>query len=156
LSIALFSVHQGGKGYSHRCAETSVSLSRAVSIGMKRTLTLCSILLGLLSSCATSGEVKTESGSEFNPLLSIVQFYRGPLNHLAAVKQGECPMNPSCSEYSVQCLQKHGFFMGWMMTCDRLMRCGRDELRLSPQIVINGKPKCHDPVENNDFWWHER
>ncbi|MBL7211594.1 MAG: membrane protein insertion efficiency factor YidD [Desulfobacteraceae bacterium] len=54
------------------------------------------------------------------------------MNHLSAVKQGECPMSPSCSNHSIRCFQKHGFLIGWMMTCDRLMRCGRDELRLSP------------------------
>ena len=117
---------------------------------------MCSLFFSLMASCAGTGALPNESSSGFNPLLAVVQFYRGPLNHLAAVKKGECPMNPSCSEYSIQCLKKHGFFIGWMMTCDRLMRCGRDELTLSPQIVISGKPKCHDPVENNDFWWFER
>lgn len=63
-------------------------------------------------------------------------------------------MYPSCSQYSMACLEKHGFFMGWMMAWDRLYRCGRDELRLSSQIIVDGKYKCYDPVENNDFWWH--
>jgi uncharacterized protein len=35
------------------------------------------------------------------------------------------------------------------------MRCGRDELRLSPEVTIDGQWKCYDPVERNDFWWHE-
>jgi len=122
---------------------------------MNKKLALCSILFSLLLSCATPGTMKEESGDGFNPLLSIVQFYQGPLNHLSAVKQGECPMSPSCSNYSIQSLQKHGFFVGWIMSCDRLMRCGRDELRLSPRILVNGKWKCDDPVKNNDFWWHE-
>jgi hypothetical protein len=43
--------------------------------------------------------------------------------------------------------------MGWMMTWDRLYRCGRDELGLSLRISLNGEQKCYDPVENNDFWW---
>ena len=62
-------------------------------------------------------------------------------------------MYPSCSQYSMACFEKHGFLMGWMMTWDRLYRCGRDELRLSPQMIVDGKYKCYDPVENNDFWW---
>jgi len=40
------------------------------------------------------------------------------------------------------------------MTFDRLMRCGRDELYLSPKIIVDGKSKCYDPVKNNDFLWH--
>lgn len=62
-------------------------------------------------------------------------------------------MYPSCSQYSIESFEKHGFFIGWMMTCDRLYRCGRDELRLSPRIIINEQKKTYDPVENNDFWW---
>jgi len=123
---------------------------------MRKTLALCSLLFSLIASCADPWTLKNESGEGFNPLLSIVQFYRGPLNHLSAVKQGKCPMYPSCSAYSIQCLQKHGFFIGWMMSCDRLMRCGRDEMRLSPKILSNGKLKCNDPVEDNDFWWFKR
>ncbi len=86
-------------------------------------------------------------------MLSLVEFYRGPLDSFAAVKTGECPMYPSCSEYSVQALEKHGFFVGWMMTCDRLMRCGRSEMKVAPTIHVNGKVKFYDPVERNDSWW---
>jgi hypothetical protein len=63
-------------------------------------------------------------------------------------------MYPSCSEYGLQCFKKHGFVMGWTMVWDRLYRCGRDELRLCPTIVVNGEAKCYDPVFENDFWWN--
>jgi hypothetical protein len=33
------------------------------------------------------------------------------------------------------------------------MRCGRDELKLSPQAIVDGKWKFIDTVESNDFWW---
>ena len=46
--------------------------------------------------------------------------------------------------------------MGWIMAMDRLMRCGRDETRLSPKIMIYGKLKYYDPVEKNDFWWRDK
>jgi len=39
---------------------------------------------------------------------------------------------------------------------DRLMRCGRDKLYLSPEIIVDGKSKCYDPVKNNDFWWYRK
>lgn len=123
----------------------------------KRKMAAWSIILsGLLSSCATSETMKGESEEGFNPFMALVQFYQGPLNHLSAVKQGECPMYPSCSVYSVQSLKKHGPLVGWMMTCDRLIRCGGDECRVSPDIRFNGKLKCRDPVDNNDFWWSQR
>jgi len=88
--------------------------------------------------------------STFNPLRLLVEFYR---TNISPIDGKNCPMHPSCSEYSIQCFKKHGFFFGWMMTCDRLFRCGRDELRLSPQVIVNGESKCYDPPENNDFWW---
>lgn len=73
--------------------------------------------------------------------------------YISPIDGKNCPMYPSCSRYSLQCLNKHGLFVGWVMTCDRLLRCGRDELRLSPEIVVNDELLCYDPLENNDFWW---
>ena len=122
---------------------------------MKQLLLLCLLIPGFLFSCAHPQTAGEESNSAFNPMRSIVECSHGPLNHLSAVKKAECPMYPSCSEYSIQCFEKHGLFMGWIMTHDRLMRCGRDELKLSPTGIVNGKWKCIDPVGNNDFWWYD-
>ncbi len=84
----------------------------------------------------------------YNPATSIIKFYQGPLNHLSAVRSGECPMHPTCSEYSRESFQKYGFVVGWVMTMDRLMRCGRDEIKLSPRIYVHGQWQYYDPVEN--------
>jgi putative component of membrane protein insertase Oxa1/YidC/SpoIIIJ protein YidD len=122
---------------------------------MKQHMLLGLLILGFLFSCAHPQTTEKKSHSEFNPMRSVVEFYQGPLNHLSAVKRAGCPMYPSCSDYSIQCFEKHGLFMGWIMSHDRLMRCGRDELKHSPSAIVNGKWKCIDPVENNDFWWNE-
>ena len=122
---------------------------------MKQRLLLCLIIFGFLFSCASPQTTVRKSENSFNPLHAVVDFYQGPLNHLSAVKQAECPMYPSCSEYSLQCFERHGLFIGWMMTCDRLMRCGRNELKLSPSVIVDGKWKCHDPVNSNDCWWYD-
>ena len=87
-----------------------------------------------------------------NPLVFLVRAYR---RYISPIDGSRCPMYPSCSTYSLECFEKHGFFVGWMMTCNRLYRCGRDELRLSPWVIINGVRKCYDPVKNNDFWWSD-
>jgi len=42
------------------------------------------------------------------------------------------------------------------MAMDRLMRCGRDEARLAPKVLIDGKWKIYDPLENNDVWPHDQ
>lgn len=60
-------------------------------------------------------------------------------------------MYPSCSAYSMEAIQKYGLIKGWVMTCDRLLRCGRDEVKLAPRVIIGGEAYCHDPVADNDF-----
>ncbi len=46
--------------------------------------------------------------------------------------------------------------MGWVMACDRLVRCGRDEVKISPHIRINSRDYVYDPVGANDFWRFNR
>ncbi len=126
---------------------------------MKKTLAKLILLLtffSLIASCTYSQSMQAETDGGGDPLSFMVRFYRGPLNHLSAVRYGECPMYPSDSEYSLQSIKKHGMLAGWVMSMDRLMRCGRDETRLSPEIFINGKWKTYDPVEKNDFWWSDK
>jgi putative component of membrane protein insertase Oxa1/YidC/SpoIIIJ protein YidD len=113
---------------------------------------LClSMAVSLFAACAHTGP--TAGGGENSSYGALLEFYRGPLNHLAAVRRGDCPMVPSCSEYSRQAVARHGFAVGWVMTMDRLMRCGRDGLRWAPRTVREGRVKYVDPVAANDFWW---
>lgn len=35
----------------------------------------------------------------------------------------KCVFSPSCSEYSIETIQKNGIFIGWLSTFDRLSRC---------------------------------
>jgi putative component of membrane protein insertase Oxa1/YidC/SpoIIIJ protein YidD len=123
---------------------------------MNRPLLTWLAFFSALLGCNHAPPSEQEKRIGFNPMLSLVEFYRGPLDSLSAVKTGECPMYPSCSEYGIQALEKHGAFVGWMMTCDRLMRCGRSEMKLAPTIYVDGKAKYYDPVEKNDFWWHRK
>ena len=86
-----------------------------------------------------------------NPGTFLVSLYQ---NYISPIDGTDCPMYPSDSRYAIACFQKHGFLMGWLMTVDRLYRCGRNELELSPSVKVNGQPRCLDPVRNNDFWWN--
>ncbi len=90
-----------------------------------------------------------EDGSDLAALP--VRFYR---KVISPVDSNRCAMTPTCSSYSISAIKKHGALMGWIMTCDRLLRCGRDEVRLSKKKYgISGRRYSYDPVENNDFWW---
>lgn len=49
--------------------------------------------------------------------------------HKAVVSPADGPRShfkPSSSEYMLQAVEKHGFFPGFLMGCDRLMRENRD------------------------------
>ncbi len=93
-----------------------------------------------------SGKVQ---GSAGNFALAPVHLYQ---KYLSPVIGGRCPMHPSCSGYAHRAITKHGAAMGWIMACDRLMRCGRDEVKLAPVVHEGQSTYCADPVENNDFW----
>lgn len=83
----------------------------------------------------------------------LIRFYQ---DHISPIDGARCPMHPTCSEYARQAMEKHGPVLGWIMACDRLVRCGRDEVRLSKKIRGRTETKVFDPVENNDFWWFEK
>ena len=58
-----------------------------------------------------------------------------------------------CSAYSLQAIEMHGFFMGVLMTADRLIH-EMDETALAPVVMVQGKARFSDPVHANDFWWN--
>lgn len=115
---------------------------------------ICLLAAFFLSACATTGGAPG-SPDEDVAVSPLIRFYRGPLNHLSSVRQGQCPMHPSCSEYTDQAVEKHGPVVGWTMGLDRLMRCGRDETKRNRKIRVNGDVLFYDPVEENDGWFSD-
>jgi len=118
---------------------------------------LLAILIAVVSfwptGCAHIGADSAAGDTNHSFYSRLIDLYSGPLDHFSAVRSGSCPMHPSCSSYARNALEQHGFFVGWMMAMDRLMRCGRDETRLAPAVWIAGRWKTFDPVSANDFWW---
>lgn len=102
------------------------------------------LVVGLCLILAATSEARAE-----NP---VIRFYR---TVISPADGSRCPMYPTCSTYARQVFEKHGPILGWIMTCDRLVRCGRDEARLSPHIAVESGKAVYDPVEANDFWWFE-
>jgi uncharacterized protein len=111
------------------------------------------ILLSLMMACIAWADPANIEQAEQTAASSIltgpIHFYQ---KYLSGADGHRCPMTPSCSGYAVQALRRHGAFLGWIMTCDRLMRCGRDELKLSPSVMTRQGIRCRDPLDNNDFW----
>lgn len=110
-------------------------------------LCLCFVMLMGLGCAHTVNMPDIDGESQ----IMFIKFYQGPLNRFSAVRQGVCPMHPSCSEYASEALSVFGFPRGLIMMFDRLIRCGGDEVRLSPAIYVNGSLKCYDPVIYTKF-----
>lgn len=85
-----------------------------------------------------------------NPVVYPIKFFN---KYISGVDGNRCQMYPSCSKYCIEAFNKHGALLGWIMGSDRLLRCGRDEVKLSTPVRINGEKRIYDPVSNNDFWW---
>ncbi|RJP57460.1 MAG: membrane protein insertion efficiency factor YidD [Deltaproteobacteria bacterium] len=81
-----------------------------------------------------------------------VRFFQ---NVISPVDGDRCPMYPSCSEYGIRALRKHGPFLGFVMIADRLIH-ERDEMTYASIVIVNGIRRYYDPVENNDFWLSEK
>jgi hypothetical protein len=81
---------------------------------------------------------------------AMVRFYQNNLRTFTE-PGGSCPSYPSCSEYSLQALEKHGLWLGIFIAVDRSWR----EMTTAgqpPKIKDHGLVKHYDPLEWNDHW----
>jgi hypothetical protein len=85
-------------------------------------------------------------------LRSGVRFFR---EHISSVDGDRCQMYPTCSSYSIQAIESHGFFIGYLMTVDRLIH-ESNEMDRAILIQKGDRFYYYDPIENNDFWWKDR
>ncbi len=97
-------------------------------------------------------EVKVEQNPrELSPpavlLKTGIQFFS---KYISPVDGDRCPAYPTCAAYGRQAVEKHGFFLGTLLTVDRLIHDGDER---DPHVLIYGKWRLFDPVSNNDFWW---
>jgi len=88
------------------------------------------------------------SSPDSSLLIHLIHFYQG---HMRTYKVSSCPSYPSCSEYTLQAIRKHGAFMGTFLFIDRMFRefttAGRP-----PQVRYRGRSLHYDPLEANDYW----
>ncbi|MEQ9810782.1 membrane protein insertion efficiency factor YidD [Streptococcus jiangjianxini] len=52
-------------------------------------------------------------------LIAIVRFYQ---RYLSPISSGTCRFRPTCSQYMIEAIDKHGF-KGMLMGIARIMRC---------------------------------
>jgi Putative membrane protein insertion efficiency factor len=80
-----------------------------------------------------------------------VQFFQQVISPLDGARS---TMYPTGSAYARQAINKHGALLGVLMTVERLMHEG-NESQIAPRIRKYGLWRTHDPVEANDWWWHQ-
>jgi hypothetical protein len=84
-------------------------------------------------------------------LKSSVEFF---INYISKVDGDRCQMHPTCSSYSLHVIDMHGFFIGLVMTADRLIH-ESNEMDYAPLIRVGNRFRYYDPICNNDFWWYQ-
>ena len=114
------------------------------------TLFLCFCTLFSWVDSAESGST-VSSGYEMEG--SLFKLYK---DHISVIDGNRCTMLPSCSRYAKEAVAAHGWLLGGIMACDRLVRCGRSETKLAYQgkVKSHGRYLTRDSLSDNDFWWH--
>jgi putative component of membrane protein insertase Oxa1/YidC/SpoIIIJ protein YidD len=110
------------------------------------------VMFSLLAGSALAGPPDVDPANQpaaTPPAAAPIRFFQ---KYLSGSDGHRCPMTPSCSSYALQAMRRYGAIKGWIMACDRLMRCGRDELKHSPSVMTRYGLRCRDTVKNNDFW----
>jgi hypothetical protein len=102
---------------------------------------------------AEEAHIVPEGSSLENPvarfLVGGVRFFQ---KYISPVDGDRCSMIPTCSHYSLQAIRRHGAFLGFVMTADRIVH-EYEEQRFVPAVWDGMTYRFYDPVENNDFWF---
>jgi putative membrane protein insertion efficiency factor len=143
--------------------DVSANLQRVVWICVRSFLILCFIIAAFpcygsdkssfepwdYNSIDNSSKQEKSVDVSSRILIRGIKVYQ---KYISPIRGGQCPMYPSCSEYSIQAIKKHGFFIGIVMTADRFIH-ELDESDYAPLVKKGEYFRFLDPVENNDFWW---
>jgi putative membrane protein insertion efficiency factor len=52
--------------------------------------------------------------------ISLIHFYQ---RYLSPLKRTKCPYVPSCSQYGLEAIEKHGVIKGSVLSLWRILRC---------------------------------
>lgn len=72
--------------------------------------------------------------------------------YISPVDGDRCRMYPTCSAFSREAVEKYGFLGGALLTIDRLIHECNEQSR-ALQIIVGGRVRFLDTLNNNDFWW---
>jgi len=132
----------------------AVVIPAAALFWTQATLADETLLRGPKKTIRTSVQAKEPATGRQGILEEIVAapvlFYQHFLSHQWG---RSCAYYPSCSNYALLAIRKHGALVGSLMTFDRLQH-EADEAGTSSLILTGGQIKVYDPLENNDYWWY--
>lgn len=113
-------------------------------------LPVCFVLMTITAHGAFAQDHQNETKTTSSVWSFPIQFFQ---KSISRADGNRCPMYPSCSHYASEAFKRHGPLKGFILTCDRLLRCGHDEVRLSPKVRIKRRLYTYDPLKNNTRWW---
>jgi len=122
---------------------------------MRKTALILLLLVALgadaASAVAAEGMYEralTDSSFSKKMTVGVLRFYK---KFLSPVNGDRCRMQPTCSEYAIHAVRKHGLVVGVILAVDRLMREGEEIHRGLPVLTPKGL-RYPDPLESNDLW----
>ena len=127
-----------------------VWLSKISGYPLRLIIILSAVLVLLTAGWATACNEQEESDGDTSGFLFPITLFQ---RFVSPGDGARCPLYPSCSAYSKEAFSKHGPLLGWIMTSDRLMRCGRDEVKQGGAVRVGRSVLTADSVASNDFWW---
>ena len=105
------------------------------------------------SACAVCSAVPAGGRrSDGHPLLWIVRFYRRQVRPAIGDR---CVIEPSCSEYFAQASRAHGWW-SIPLIADRFVREPGVSYRAERPVVVGGRVRYADPLEDHVFWLGRR
>jgi len=109
---------------------------KAVRPGFATLLIACT--LSLLLASPSRGD---SSGDAGDPARNAIRVYQ---RHLSAMRHLHCRFAPSCSQFAIEAIERHGIVEGSARAADRLMRCNPSS---DPLYRRNSDGLLVDPVE---------
>jgi hypothetical protein len=93
------------------------------------------------------------SGQKGRGAAALVRFYQKRLRTFRRPGHA-CPSYPSCSQYTVQAIGRHGALVGAFMYVDRSWR-EVTEANDPPVVWVDGRELHWDPLNQNDWWFRK-
>ena len=97
----------------------------------------------------TPGEPAQPGSWVARPVLWLIALYGTQVSPATGER---CSLHPSCSEYARQAIRKHGL-LGLPIYADRNVREPDVVSKQDRPVVVNGRRKFADPIEEHDWWW---